>query len=385
MVKVINIDTKTRTIHVSNADGDIKTWRTTESGTHFPIRKGESTKEALDKFITTKTGAKTSGLDKRQRESVDKINERAREVAKSEKALGKKVVDFTKKLEKGDTKAAETMIRSAERVYGKDSDEAKKARELYEKKQQPAKAAYEKALGPGEHDYYEGPDQKMIDYVTELAERKKNGEKLSPTNEAYLKQWGRFIGTKTDKDYSKPAPSKDADVSSKSFKSTMQETMKSFPRLYDFEKPALEAFAESVYDDLQKNQGKEQAVLDHLVDAYKSHIAALGMWVDTPTKAKAAFLEKVRDQNLDQRVKERRSGEKAAQQKFDKNSVTWNKATRFFESIDTSKMTDEQLNDMIGDWVKQDLGDDDDGIVTEDELNSKEFERVYDIVKSFVE
>lgn len=64
MVKVINIDTKTRTIHISNADGDIKTWRTTESGAHFPIRKGESTKEALDKFVGSKRpeAKKDSGL-----------------------------------------------------------------------------------------------------------------------------------------------------------------------------------------------------------------------------------------------------------------------------------------------------------------------------------
>lgn len=54
MVRIINIDTKTRTIRVENADGDIKTWRTTESGAHFPIKKGESTKEALDKFVEKK-------------------------------------------------------------------------------------------------------------------------------------------------------------------------------------------------------------------------------------------------------------------------------------------------------------------------------------------
>ena len=51
MVRVINIDTKTRTIRVSNADGDIKTWRTTESGTHFPIKEGQSTKEGLQEFL----------------------------------------------------------------------------------------------------------------------------------------------------------------------------------------------------------------------------------------------------------------------------------------------------------------------------------------------
>lgn len=57
MVRIINIDTKTRTIRVSNADGDIKTWRTTESGTHFPIKEGQTTKEALDKFISKKRSA----------------------------------------------------------------------------------------------------------------------------------------------------------------------------------------------------------------------------------------------------------------------------------------------------------------------------------------
>lgn len=64
MVKIINIDTKTRTIRVSNADGDIKAWRTTESGAHFPIKKGESTKEALDKFVEKKRpeAKKKSGL-----------------------------------------------------------------------------------------------------------------------------------------------------------------------------------------------------------------------------------------------------------------------------------------------------------------------------------
>lgn len=55
MARVINIDTKNRTIRIENAaDGDIKTWRTTESGAHFPIKKGESTKEALDKFVEKK-------------------------------------------------------------------------------------------------------------------------------------------------------------------------------------------------------------------------------------------------------------------------------------------------------------------------------------------
>lgn len=73
MVKVINIDTKTRTIRVENAaDGDIKTWRTTESGAHFPIKKGESTKEALDKFVEKKQ--EESPAMRAAREASDRMN-----------------------------------------------------------------------------------------------------------------------------------------------------------------------------------------------------------------------------------------------------------------------------------------------------------------------
>ena len=68
MVKIINIDTKTRTIRISNADGDIKTWRTTESGAHFPIREGESTKEALDKFVGSKQVGKKVNPDSMARQ-----------------------------------------------------------------------------------------------------------------------------------------------------------------------------------------------------------------------------------------------------------------------------------------------------------------------------
>lgn len=72
MVKVINIDTKTRTIRVENAEGDIKTWRTTESGVHFPIKKGESTKEALDKFVEKKQ--EESPAMRAAREASDRMN-----------------------------------------------------------------------------------------------------------------------------------------------------------------------------------------------------------------------------------------------------------------------------------------------------------------------
>ena len=52
MVRIINIDTKTRTIRVSNEDKDID-WITVK-GTHVPIKKGESKGEAVEKFFEDK-------------------------------------------------------------------------------------------------------------------------------------------------------------------------------------------------------------------------------------------------------------------------------------------------------------------------------------------
>lgn len=194
MVKVINIDTKTRTIRVENAaDGDIKTWRTTESGAHFPIKKGESTKEALDKFVEEKRGA---GID-------------------------------------------EKVPRNLPPELKKKEQESAKAREKLQKDLR------KDVFGPA----------------------KKESE-------------------------------------SESYKSAMQKTMKAFPRLYDFEKPHLEEFANKVYDDIQNNPGKEKEVLEHLADAYKHHIAGLGAWVDTPTLVKKAFLDQMLESHLNKQPKQ---------------------------------------------------------------------------------
>lgn len=51
MVRVINIDTKTKTIKISNED---KIDWITVKGTHVPIKEGESTKEAVKKFVGSK-------------------------------------------------------------------------------------------------------------------------------------------------------------------------------------------------------------------------------------------------------------------------------------------------------------------------------------------
>lgn len=46
MVRVINIDTKTRTIRVSNGKDDLE-WFTTDTGSHVPLKKGQSKAEAI--------------------------------------------------------------------------------------------------------------------------------------------------------------------------------------------------------------------------------------------------------------------------------------------------------------------------------------------------
>ena len=88
---------------------------------------------------------------------------------------------------------------------------------------------------------------------------------------------------------------------SEAFKADMQKTMRSFPRLYDFEKQPLESFAEDIYGKLQENPGKEQELLDHYANAYQKHIASLGPWVDTPTLVKKAFIDKMIEKNLSER------------------------------------------------------------------------------------
>ena len=54
MVRVINIDTKTKTIHIENADKDIQ-W-VTSKGVHIPIKPGETKEQAISEFINKKRG-----------------------------------------------------------------------------------------------------------------------------------------------------------------------------------------------------------------------------------------------------------------------------------------------------------------------------------------
>ena len=96
MVRIINIDTKTRTIRVSNEDKDID-WITVK-GTHVPIKKGESKGEAIkehfgDKKITKKGSVKqpttpgTAAYHYERADALAKMIETREKELKSDKLL----------------------------------------------------------------------------------------------------------------------------------------------------------------------------------------------------------------------------------------------------------------------------------------------------------
>lgn len=287
MVKVINIDTKTRTIRVENAaDGDIKTWRTTESGAHFPIKKGESTKEALDKFVEKKRPE--AKKDKKKYIEFEEQGQTYRfpKPTKHEKLWDQawKNVEESRRYSApapgGNATAEHTPEETEEEVRAeykklKTAERAKQAKE----KQQPAKKEF---------------DKELWDKAYEAAKKRVKGVKNPyPTHDEVQSMYEYMQSD----DYKKS-------TEKASFKSAMQTTMKAFPRLYDFEKPHLEEFANKVCEDIQNNPGKEKEVLEHLADAYKHHIAGLGPWVDTPTLAKKAFLDQMLESHLNKQPKQ---------------------------------------------------------------------------------
>ena len=109
MVKIINIDTTTRTIRVENADSDIKTWRTTESGVHFPIKKGESTKEALDKFVGSKRPEAKTPYP-----SAEAVAKYKKDGNKDPNEFIKKAAEHNRKYEEAKEKLAAVVGRSAD-------------------------------------------------------------------------------------------------------------------------------------------------------------------------------------------------------------------------------------------------------------------------------
>lgn len=346
MVKVINIDTKTRTIRVENAaDGDIKTWRTTESGAHFPIKKGESTKEALDKFVASKRKGsddkeletmvkaveKTYGKDSPEaqrargklqpnKESGESEYEEAKarysEAVKQRKKVIEEIYQYTKKtgeenihLEAQKKRLEKIMVHEAnvmtkiekEEAKARESDLAEKARKRKEQatkklaKVEPIATTAEIQKVIGKEQPKKEFDKELWDKAYEAAKKRVKGVKNPyPTHDEVQSMYEYMQSD----DYKKS-------TEKASFKTAMQTTMKAFPRLYDFEKPHLEEFANKVYDDIQNNPGKEKEVLEHLADAYKQHIAGLGPWVDTPTLAKKAFLDQMLESHLNKQSEDK--------------------------------------------------------------------------------
>ena len=237
MVRIINIDTKACTIRVSNEDKDID-WITVK-GTHVPIKKGESKGEAVEKFFEDK-GRKfyrgsvvhKSGID-RQNIEVAEIRDRLKQLEH--------------KLKKADTDGEKEYI--------------KKVQEKLRKNLVYSKGLIKELSGDFEIDPY---DKDMLKEFDDWKKSKQPAKKETPDT--------------SNADY---------------FKSTMQETMKKFPRLYEHEQKHLEEYAVSAFSALRNNPGKEKAIVDEILDSYNQHVKRLGMWVDTPTLAKKAFVEKL--------------------------------------------------------------------------------------------
>ena len=64
MVRIINIDTKNKTIRVSNGKDDLE-WFTTDTGSHVPLKKGQSKAEAIkEHFGDKKSNPQLERLEK---------------------------------------------------------------------------------------------------------------------------------------------------------------------------------------------------------------------------------------------------------------------------------------------------------------------------------
>ena len=212
MVRIINIDTKTRTVRVSNGKDDLE-WFTTDTGSHVPLKKGQSKAEAIKEHFGGKNVGGNLAAKKAQLHSD----------FKSGKITQKQLEDGLNKL----------------------------------------------AVGPSSKD------------KTAVARDRKEREEIFKAQK------------ETDKSWQKQQPAKPDTSNADYFKLTMQETMKKFPRLYEHEQKHLEEYAVSAFSALRNNPGKEKAIVDEILDSYNQHVKRLGMWVDTPTLAKKAFVEKL--------------------------------------------------------------------------------------------
>ena len=115
MVRIINIDTKARTIRVSNGKDDLE-WFTTDTGSHVPLKKGQSKAEAIKEHFGDKR-------TKQQPAKQDKDIEEIGEWPKSPK-FEKLTKQYMPKQGEADTELGE-ILRSINRVvyrYYNDGD-----------------------------------------------------------------------------------------------------------------------------------------------------------------------------------------------------------------------------------------------------------------------
>ena len=127
MVRIINIDTKTRTIRVSNGKDDLE-WFTTDTGSHVPLKKGQSKAEAIKEHFGGKNVGGNLAAKKAQLHSD----------FKSGKITQKQLEDGLNKLAVGPSSKDKTAV-ARDRKEREETFKAQKEADKSWQKQQPAK------------------------------------------------------------------------------------------------------------------------------------------------------------------------------------------------------------------------------------------------------
>lgn len=302
MVRIINIDTKARTIRVSNGKDDLE-WFTTDTGSHVPLKKGQSKAEAIKEHFG----------NKKDKDSGKAISAAKKEMlarhAKERKALR----DSSSRLGDSYYKQRVNELIKQQEIEEQDFYEGHGIQAPKSKQKISRDDVTDKSGGPNEtldqmlttggltkYERYrmdkmmEHHDIKPEDIIAVLESGEYTPEQVLETVDNYDNEEAILHMLDVAKGKQKPSKKETPDTSNADyFKSTMQETMKKFPRLYEHEQKHLEEYAVSAFSALRNNPGKEKAIVDEILDSYNQHVKRLGMWVDTPTLAKKAFVEKL--------------------------------------------------------------------------------------------
>lgn len=121
MVRIINIDTKARTIRVSNGKDDLE-WFTTDTGSHVPLKKGQSKAEAIKEHFG----------DKKQNPQLERLE-------KMGKAWGKDQMSVLRELGKTNPQGLKDELDRIDSERERTTKAHKEWRKEKAAKQQPAK------------------------------------------------------------------------------------------------------------------------------------------------------------------------------------------------------------------------------------------------------